>query len=290
MSSCSRTKNFSALSRGLQAGHYGWSGQSRTLRIISARTRRDRQCRNEPPAHFFAPLEHLGVLAGAVTRCGRPGRGRRRPDGHAAEIIPGHYVYSVTTFNSGIVATSEGVVVLDALSSDAIARSQRDAIAEHDPAARPGARLLHVSQSVLEGNTVPGRLENRARTVPHRSDQPHAAGKDPGRRTESQTAGSDVPGPYDAAHRREGDPDSSRRAGTHTRRQHHLRPSGSHRLFERAVLSKTSSCSSTTGTDSTGCARSTRTGARCRHLRARPRTDSRRPAADATRPSCVSGR
>lgn len=51
------------------------------------------------------------------------------PMGTLREIIPGHYVYSVTTFNSGIVATSEGVVVLDALSSDAIARSQRDAIA-----------------------------------------------------------------------------------------------------------------------------------------------------------------
>ncbi|HEX2460136.1 MAG TPA: hypothetical protein VHJ58_08290, partial [Vicinamibacterales bacterium] len=34
------------------------------------------------------------------------------PMGTLREIIPGHYVYSVTTFNSGIVATSEGVVVL----------------------------------------------------------------------------------------------------------------------------------------------------------------------------------
>jgi cyclase len=51
------------------------------------------------------------------------------PMGTLRQIIPGHYVYSVTTFNSGIVATGEGVVVLDALSSDAIARSQRDAIA-----------------------------------------------------------------------------------------------------------------------------------------------------------------
>jgi cyclase len=49
--------------------------------------------------------------------------------GTLREIIPGHYVFSVTTFNSGVIATSEGVVVLDALSSDAIARRQRDAIA-----------------------------------------------------------------------------------------------------------------------------------------------------------------
>ena len=51
------------------------------------------------------------------------------PAGTLRQIIPGHYVYSVTTFNSGIIATPEGVVVLDALSSEATARAQRDAIA-----------------------------------------------------------------------------------------------------------------------------------------------------------------
>jgi cyclase len=51
------------------------------------------------------------------------------PTGSLRQLIPGHYVYSVTTFNSGIVATGDGVVVLDALSSEAIARAQREAIA-----------------------------------------------------------------------------------------------------------------------------------------------------------------
>jgi cyclase len=51
------------------------------------------------------------------------------PTGTLRQLIPGHYVYSVTTFNSGIVATGDGVVVLDALSSEAIARAQREAIA-----------------------------------------------------------------------------------------------------------------------------------------------------------------
>jgi glyoxylase-like metal-dependent hydrolase (beta-lactamase superfamily II) len=45
------------------------------------------------------------------------------------QLIPGHYVYSSTTYNSGIIVTSEGVVVLDALNSEAVARAQRDAIA-----------------------------------------------------------------------------------------------------------------------------------------------------------------
>lgn len=51
------------------------------------------------------------------------------PVGTLRQIIPGHYVYSSTTFNSGIIVTGEGVVVLDALSSDALARAERQAIA-----------------------------------------------------------------------------------------------------------------------------------------------------------------
>ena len=56
--------------------------------------------------------------------------------GGLKQIAPGHYVYLHTddtpgvssTFNSGIIVTSEGVVVVDALSSDAIARQVRAAI------------------------------------------------------------------------------------------------------------------------------------------------------------------
>ena len=53
----------------------------------------------------------------------------RTPAGTLRQIIPGHYVYSSTTFNSGVIVTSEGVVVLDALSSEALARAERGAIA-----------------------------------------------------------------------------------------------------------------------------------------------------------------
>jgi glyoxylase-like metal-dependent hydrolase (beta-lactamase superfamily II) len=49
--------------------------------------------------------------------------------GALRQIIPGHYVYSSTTYNSGIIVTSEGVVVLDALNSEAVARGQREVIA-----------------------------------------------------------------------------------------------------------------------------------------------------------------
>jgi glyoxylase-like metal-dependent hydrolase (beta-lactamase superfamily II) len=45
------------------------------------------------------------------------------------QIIPGHYTYSSTTYNSGVIVTTDGVVVLDALNSEAVARAQREAIA-----------------------------------------------------------------------------------------------------------------------------------------------------------------
>jgi cyclase len=49
-------------------------------------------------------------------------------------IIPGHYVYTANRagrpFNSGVVATNEGVLVFDALESEAIARAEQRAIAD----------------------------------------------------------------------------------------------------------------------------------------------------------------
>jgi len=53
----------------------------------------------------------------------------RNRSGILRELVPGHYVFSSTSFNSGVIATSEGVVVLDALTSEAIARQEREAIA-----------------------------------------------------------------------------------------------------------------------------------------------------------------
>src|SRR5882672_10258391 len=44
------------------------------------------------------------------------------------EIIPGHYMFSSGDLNSGIIVTSDGVVVFDALDSEAVARTEREAI------------------------------------------------------------------------------------------------------------------------------------------------------------------
>jgi glyoxylase-like metal-dependent hydrolase (beta-lactamase superfamily II) len=66
-------------------------------------------------------------------------QGQRNPAGPVAaersrsetlrQIIPGHYMFSSGTLNSGIIATSEGVVVLDALNTEVVARAEREAIA-----------------------------------------------------------------------------------------------------------------------------------------------------------------
>jgi glyoxylase-like metal-dependent hydrolase (beta-lactamase superfamily II) len=54
---------------------------------------------------------------------------QRGQAGGIREIIPGHYVFNSGDLNSGIIATSEGVVVFDALDSEAVARAEREAIA-----------------------------------------------------------------------------------------------------------------------------------------------------------------
>ena len=74
----------------------------------------------------------LVLLAGLGTTANPSGQGAGEGSSAGAlrQIIPGHYVYSTTTFNSGIIATSEGVVVLDALATEAVARAERDAIAK----------------------------------------------------------------------------------------------------------------------------------------------------------------
>lgn len=59
---------------------------------------------------------------------------RAANQGSLRQIIPGHYVYTSNNagrlFNGGVVATNEGVLVFDALESEAIARAEQRAIAD----------------------------------------------------------------------------------------------------------------------------------------------------------------
>jgi glyoxylase-like metal-dependent hydrolase (beta-lactamase superfamily II) len=72
------------------------------------------------------------TLAGAAAAQAPPAN-RAPTSGTLRQIIPGHYVYTQNNagrlFNSGVVATSDGVLVFDALDSEALARSERQAIA-----------------------------------------------------------------------------------------------------------------------------------------------------------------
>ena len=56
----------------------------------------------------------------------------QQPNGSLRQIIPGHYVYSTNNggrvFSSGVIVTSEGALVFDALDSEAVGRAERDAI------------------------------------------------------------------------------------------------------------------------------------------------------------------
>src|SRR5262249_51774469 len=82
----------------------------------------------------LAMLLLILVALQSVVASQAPSADRAANPGRLRELIPGHYVYSTNNegrlFNSGIVATSEGVVVFDSLDSDVIARAERQAIAD----------------------------------------------------------------------------------------------------------------------------------------------------------------
>jgi glyoxylase-like metal-dependent hydrolase (beta-lactamase superfamily II) len=85
-----------------------------------------------PPSTLVTVLLLLGCVSAFSLHPLRYAIGQaseRTAPGTLRQIVPGHYVYSSATYNSGIIATSEGVVVLDALNSEAVARAQREAIA-----------------------------------------------------------------------------------------------------------------------------------------------------------------
>lgn len=70
---------------------------------------------------------------GAQTQTQAPSAAAATRTGSLRQIIPGHYVYTTNNegrlFNSGVVATNDGVLVFDALDTEAIARAERQAIA-----------------------------------------------------------------------------------------------------------------------------------------------------------------
>jgi glyoxylase-like metal-dependent hydrolase (beta-lactamase superfamily II) len=70
----------------------------------------------------------LGLAFVLVSCCSAFSQQVQRPTA-LREIISGHYVFSSGTLNSGLIATSDGVVVLDALNSESVGKAEREAIA-----------------------------------------------------------------------------------------------------------------------------------------------------------------
>lgn len=48
--------------------------------------------------------------------------------GALRELAPGHYAFVAGRFNSGVIATSDGVLVIDAIAPESLSRQQREAI------------------------------------------------------------------------------------------------------------------------------------------------------------------
>jgi glyoxylase-like metal-dependent hydrolase (beta-lactamase superfamily II) len=71
------------------------------------------------------------LLLGCVSALSQ--QATREPGGQTGtlrQIIPGHHMFTVGNLNSGIIATGDGVVVLDAVESEQVSRAEREAIAK----------------------------------------------------------------------------------------------------------------------------------------------------------------
>ena len=79
-------------------------------------------------------LTVVALYGGTSAQTQTPAARAAERTGSLRQVIPGHYVYTTNNegrlFNSGVVATNDGVLVFDALDTDAIARAERQAIAD----------------------------------------------------------------------------------------------------------------------------------------------------------------
>ena len=85
------------------------------------------------------------------------------------QIIPGHFMYSAFTagrpFSGGIIVTSEGAVVVDALGSEAVGRAQRESVTS--VIKQPVRYLVSSSfhDQVPARGTSPMRMSSRSDTT-----------------------------------------------------------------------------------------------------------------------------
>jgi cyclase len=119
----------------------------------------------------------LPALAIVPARARGPVAGQPAPGGPSAslgslrQLIPGHYVYSKPndagrTLSSGVIATGEGVMVVDGLDSEAVGRAERESISStlklpvrylvsssfHDPYSKGNIAFADVFKIAHENN------------------------------------------------------------------------------------------------------------------------------------------
>src|SRR6185503_4095865 len=75
-------------------------------------------------------LSVIALTPGTPLDRARAAQAENPEAGRLEQVIPGHYVYSNGARLSGIIATNEGVVVIDSLSSEAMAKHERQLIAD----------------------------------------------------------------------------------------------------------------------------------------------------------------
>jgi glyoxylase-like metal-dependent hydrolase (beta-lactamase superfamily II) len=103
---------------------------------------------------FVLPVG-IGAFSSDAAQVG--GAGKKGPQGPQTgkleQIIPGHYVYSSGPRISGVIATNEGVVVVDALTDEAMAKHERELIA--NTIRQP---IKYLVSSTFHGNYVFGSV------------------------------------------------------------------------------------------------------------------------------------
>ena len=120
-------------------------------------------------------LSAQGVRSSAVLQA--PAPGQSTSSGSLRQVISGHYVFSTLNagrpFSSGIIVTGEGVLVVDALGSEAAGRAERESISSvikqpvrylvsssfHDPYSKGNAAYANVFK-IGHDNYRAGLLES----------------------------------------------------------------------------------------------------------------------------------
>src|SRR2546426_10530276 len=122
-----------------------------------------------------------------------PAATERTPPGDLRQIIPGHYVFSSTTYNSGIIVTNDGGRRARRLEFGGgragAARSNR----EYHPAAGPRSRFVDVPRQLFKGQyRLRGCAQDRTRRLSHRPSRVDATAESAGRGTNRPPAESDL--------------------------------------------------------------------------------------------------